>query len=109
CLLLVDLKLGAFGHADAGQMNLYLNYARERWVRPGESPPVGLILCAAKGKDLARYALEGLSNKVLAATYRTSLPKEEALVAELDKTRRMLEARKAPRRKQSKRRGDATT
>jgi predicted nuclease of restriction endonuclease-like (RecB) superfamily len=29
CLILIDLKLGKFTHADAGQMNLYLNYARE--------------------------------------------------------------------------------
>jgi predicted nuclease of restriction endonuclease-like (RecB) superfamily len=29
-LLLVDLKLGAFSHADAGQMHLYLNYAKCR-------------------------------------------------------------------------------
>ena len=34
-----------FTHADAGQTHLYLNYAREHWVLPGESPPVGLILC----------------------------------------------------------------
>ena len=70
-LLLLDLKLGAFTHADAGQMNLYLNYAREHWTRPGENPPVGLILCAEKGHDVARYALGGLANKVLASTYRT--------------------------------------
>src|SRR4051794_17241092 len=29
CLVIVDLKLGHFTHADAGQMHLYLNYARE--------------------------------------------------------------------------------
>lgn len=38
--------LGKFTHADAGQMHLYLNYAREHWVRREENPPVGLILCA---------------------------------------------------------------
>jgi predicted nuclease of restriction endonuclease-like (RecB) superfamily len=90
-LLLLDLKLGAFTHADAGQMNLYVSYAQEHWVRPGENPPVGLILCAEKGHDVARYALEGLRNKVLAATYRTALPEEARIVAEIDKTRRMLE------------------
>jgi predicted nuclease of restriction endonuclease-like (RecB) superfamily len=36
CLIVVDLKLGKFTHADAGQMHLYLNYAREHWVFPGE-------------------------------------------------------------------------
>ncbi len=29
CLVLIDLKIGRFTHADAGQMHLYLNYARE--------------------------------------------------------------------------------
>src|SRR5262249_3061446 len=28
-LLLIDLKVGPFTHADAGQMNLYVAYARE--------------------------------------------------------------------------------
>ncbi|QUI99163.1 DUF1016 family protein [Salmonella enterica subsp. enterica] len=27
--MLVDLKVGKFGYADAGQMNMYLNYAKE--------------------------------------------------------------------------------
>ena len=63
CLVVVDLKLGKFTHADAGQMHLYLNYAREHWSRPEENPPVGLILCAQKDDALARYALDGLPTK----------------------------------------------
>lgn len=46
CLVVIDLKVGEFTHADAGQMHLYLNYARENWTLPDENPPVGLILCA---------------------------------------------------------------
>lgn len=91
-----DLKIGAFDHADAGQMNLYLNYAKAHWMREGENPPVGLILCAKKGHDEARYALEGLNNKVLASTYRTTLPDEKTLAAGLERTRRALELRAAP-------------
>jgi predicted nuclease of restriction endonuclease-like (RecB) superfamily len=40
-LLLIDLKVGPFSHADAGQMNLYVSYAKENWIREGENPPVG--------------------------------------------------------------------
>jgi len=93
CLVVVDLKLEAFTHADAGQMHLYLNYAREHWMRPEENPPVGLILCTKKDAAVAKYALDGLPNKVLAAEYRTTLPKEKALVKELVATRRRLEER----------------
>jgi predicted nuclease of restriction endonuclease-like (RecB) superfamily len=93
CLVVIDLKLGKFTHADAGQMHMYLNYAREHWTHADENPPVGLILCAEKDHDLARYALEGLPNKVLAAEYKTVLPDEKTLVAEIDKTRQALAAR----------------
>jgi predicted nuclease of restriction endonuclease-like (RecB) superfamily len=90
-LVVIDLKIGAFTHADAGQMHLYLNYARENWTHEGENPPVGLILCAEKDEAVAHYALEGLPNKVLAAEYRTALPDEKALVAEIERTRKAIE------------------
>jgi predicted nuclease of restriction endonuclease-like (RecB) superfamily len=90
CLVIIDLKLGKLTHADAGQMHLYLNYAREHWALPGENPPVGLILCAERDHAVAKYALEGLSNRVLAAEYRTALPQERLLAAEIQKTRRQL-------------------
>lgn len=97
CLLVIDLKIGKFGYADAGQMHMYLNYAREHWMKPGENPPVGLILCAEKGAAEAHYALEGLPNKVLAAEYQTVLPDETLLAEELNRTRRELDARQSGR------------
>jgi hypothetical protein len=71
-------------------MHLYLNYAREHWTLAGENPPVGLILCAEKDSAVAKYALEGLPNKVLAAEYRTALPEESVLVRELQRTQRQM-------------------
>jgi predicted nuclease of restriction endonuclease-like (RecB) superfamily len=94
CLVIIDLKIGKFTHADAGQMHLYLNYARENWVHENENPPVGLILCARKDEAVARYALEGLPNKVMAAEYRTALPDEKELAAEIERTQAMLQDRK---------------
>lgn len=35
CLIIIDLKGDRFSHADAGQMHLYLNFAREHWMKPG--------------------------------------------------------------------------
>lgn len=96
CLVIIDLKVGKFSHADAGQMHLYLNYAREHWMREGENPPVGLILCAAKGAEEAHYALDNLPNKVMAAEYQMVLPDEKRLAEELERTRRELESRRPP-------------
>ena len=92
-LVIIDLKVGKFSYADAGQMHLYLNYAREHWMKPGENPPVGLILCAEKGAAEAHYALDNLPNKVLAAEYQTVLPKEKLIAEELERSRRELEKR----------------
>jgi predicted nuclease of restriction endonuclease-like (RecB) superfamily len=93
CLVLIDLKLGKFTHADAGQMHLYLSYAYEHWTHPDENPPVGVILCTQKDNAVVHYALDTLPNKVLATEYRTTLPEEETLAAELERTRRSLESR----------------
>jgi hypothetical protein len=92
-LVIIDLKVDKFSYADAGQMHLYLNYAREHWMKPGENPPVGLILCAEKGAAEAHYALDNLPNKVLAAEYQTVLPKEKLIAEELERSRRELEKR----------------
>jgi predicted nuclease of restriction endonuclease-like (RecB) superfamily len=92
CLVIVDLKLGRFTHADAGQMHVYLNYAREHWTLESENSPVGIILCAGKREALARYATDNLPNKVLVRKYLTALPDESALAAEIASARRRLEA-----------------
>jgi hypothetical protein len=73
---------------------LYLNYASEHWVAPGENPPVGIILCSGKSEALVRYATSALPNKMLVREYLTTLPNEKILLDELKKTRREIEGRK---------------
>lgn len=90
-LVLIELKLGKFTHADAGQMNLYLNYAREHWSNPDENPPIGLILCSEQDAAVAHYALGNLGNKVLARDYQLTLPTEEELTRRLKAKRRELD------------------
>ncbi|TGB65350.1 MULTISPECIES: PDDEXK nuclease domain-containing protein [unclassified Escherichia] len=91
CLLIVDLKVGKFSYSDAGQMNMYLNYAKEHWTLPDENPPIGLVLCAEKGAGEAHYALAGLPNTVLASEYKMQLPDEKQLADELVRTQAVLE------------------
>jgi predicted nuclease of restriction endonuclease-like (RecB) superfamily len=97
CLVVVDLKVGKFSYTDAGQMHLYLNYAREHWMKSGENPPVGLILCAEKGAAEAHYALDNLPNKVVAAEYQMVLPDEKTIADELARS----EARISKREKRN--------
>jgi hypothetical protein len=90
CLVVIDLNIGAFTHADAGQMNLYLNYAREHWTHVHENPPIGLILCSEKDAAVAHYSLGNLTNQVLAREYQLTLPREEELANRLTAARRVL-------------------
>jgi predicted nuclease of restriction endonuclease-like (RecB) superfamily len=102
-LVIIDLKIGPLAHADIGQMNLYCNYARAHWTQPDERAPVGLILCTEQDEALARYALDGLNNKMLVREYLTALPPESELAHEINRARavlvRQVEARRQARKK----------
>lgn len=79
CHILIDLKVGAFDHANAGQMNFYLNYYRKNEMTEGDNPPVGIILCANKNDALVEYAIEGLSHEIFVSKYLIQLPSVEEL------------------------------
>lgn len=90
CLVAIDLKIGEFTHADAGQMNLYLNYLKDREKLPQENEPVGIILCTDKKKTVVEYALGGMSNKIFASKYRLQLPDPALLKDEIEHERQRL-------------------
>ena len=77
--MLVDLKVGKFNHADAGQMNLYLNFYQDNEMGQGDNPPIGIILCAQKNETVVKYAIGGLSQKLFVGKYLLELPSEEEL------------------------------
>lgn len=79
CNILLDLKIGEFTHADAGQMNVYLNYYKENETHEGDNPPIGIILCASKNENLVKYSTAGLPQQVFVNKYMINLPKEEEL------------------------------
>lgn len=79
CHVLIDLKIGAFDHIDAGQMNLYLNYYRKNEMTDDDNPPVGIILCANKNETMVEYATAGLTNDVFVSKYQIELPSKKVL------------------------------
>ena len=95
CLIIIDLKAGKFSHADAGQMNMYLNYAEKHWTHKGENPPIGLILCTEKDNTVVEYTLKGMQKNIVTADYMTKLPSKKILTQEIEKTKKMLELKRA--------------
>lgn len=90
CLVAIDLKIGEFSHADAGQMNLYVNYLKDKEKLPDENDPVGLILCTDKKKTVVEYALGGMNNRIFASKYKLQLPDPEVLRAEIEHEKQKL-------------------
>jgi predicted nuclease of restriction endonuclease-like (RecB) superfamily len=75
CHLLIDLKVRAFRHGDAGQMNFYLNFWKDQMMTEGDQPPVGLLLCADKDRTKVEYATAGMDRKLFVSRYLIALPK----------------------------------
>ena len=91
CHVLVDLKVGKFKPADAGQMNFYLNYYAENERTEGDNPPVGLILCAEQNNAVVRYATGGLSQQLFVSKYQALLPTTEELQGIIQNEQQRLE------------------
>jgi predicted nuclease of restriction endonuclease-like (RecB) superfamily len=81
-LIAVDLKLGRFQASDKGQMELYLRWLEKHEVRPGEDPPLGLILCAGKSQEHVEL-LQLEKSGIRVAEFITELPPREVLEQKL--------------------------
>lgn len=90
CHVLLDLKIGKFDHADAGQMNVYLNYYRKNEMAELDNPPVGIILCADKDDSLVEYATIDMPQEVFVSKYLVELPSVEDLKKLIDEDRKFM-------------------
>ncbi len=91
CHVLLDLKIRAFSHADAGQMNFYLNYFKKNLMAEGDQPPVGIVLCSDKDETKVEYATAGLSQKLFVSRYLVALPSAAQLKKFVEADRARLE------------------
>lgn len=79
CHVLIDLKVEPFSHANAGQLNTYLNWFKEHEMQPHDQPPIGLLLCTDRKAPLAQYALGGMDENLFVSQYQVQLPSPEEL------------------------------
>lgn len=77
-LVVIELKIGDFKPADAGQMELYLRWLDRHERQQGEERPIGLILCAGKKRETVEV-LELEPRGIHVAEYLTELPPRELL------------------------------
>jgi predicted nuclease of restriction endonuclease-like (RecB) superfamily len=79
CNVLIDLKINEFDHADAGQMNVYLNYYKQNEMSESDNPPIGIILCGDKDDTLVEYATSGMDDHLFVSKYLVKLPEKKVL------------------------------
>ena len=77
-LVVIELKIGDFKPADAGQVELYLRWLDRHERQEGEEKPLGLILCAGKKRETVEL-LELEPRGIHVAEYLTELPPRELL------------------------------
>lgn len=77
-LVVIELKIGSFKPADAGQVDLYLRWLDRNERQPGEKAPIAIILCAGKKQETIEYLDLG-GRGIHVAEYLTELPPREVL------------------------------
>ncbi len=81
CHVLIDLKVEAFDHNNAGQLNTYINYYKKEMLLPGDNPPVGILLVTKKNDALVEYATAGMDEQLFVRKYLLELPDKREIAA----------------------------
>src|SRR5262249_46855836 len=88
--VVIELKTTEFRPEYAGKMNFYLSAVDDLLRHPQDQPSIGLILCKAKNKVMAEYALRdmgkpiGISGFKLAESLPESLKGSLPTIADLE-------------------------
>lgn len=70
CYVVIEVKIGEFDSADAGQLNGYVVAANHLLRKEGrDNPTIGILICKSKNSTLAQYALEGSSQPIAISEY----------------------------------------
>ena len=91
CFVIIDLKTTKLTHQDIGQIDMYVRLFDDLKRGPDDNPTIGLILCTDKDETIVQYSVLKGSEQLFASKYRTVLPTEAALIAELERERTVIE------------------
>lgn len=95
CFVLIDLKVGKLTHQDIGQMESYVRMFDAHARPEGDNPTIGLILCSRKNEAIAKYSVLSEARQIFASKYVKVLPTERELTREIERERRLVDARHA--------------
>ena len=82
--VLIDLKTTKVTHQDVGQMDMYVRMYDELKRGENDNPTIGILICADTDEDIARYSVLYDNDQLFAAKYKTYMPTDEELRAEIE-------------------------
>ena len=91
CFVLIDLKTNKVTHQDIGQMDMYVRMYDELKKAKDDNPTIGILLCTETDADVARYSVLNGNEQLFATKYKTYLPTEEQLKAEIENQKAIFE------------------
>lgn len=91
CFVLIDLKTKKITHQDVGQMDMYVRMYDELKKSDDDNPTIGIVLCSETDEDIAKYSILKGNEQLFATKYKTYLPTEEQLKAEIENQKEIFE------------------
>ena len=88
---MIDLKTNQVTHQDIGQMDFYVRYYDNEVKAKNDNPTIGILLCTDTDADVARYSVLHGNEQLFATKYKTYLPTEEQLKAEIESQKAIFE------------------
>lgn len=93
CMVVVELKKGAFKPAYIGQLQTYMKVLDDKVRKPHENPTIGILLCKSANKAFVEYVIRDYTHPMGVATYKTAEEMSEELrkaLPDMDEMRKLL-------------------
>ena len=93
CMVVVELKKGAFKPAYIGQLQTYMKVLDDKVRKPHENPTIGILLCKSANKAYVEYVIRDYNHPMGVATYKTAEDMSEELrnaLPDMDEMRKLL-------------------
>ncbi|GHV76289.1 hypothetical protein AGMMS49942_11100 [Spirochaetia bacterium] len=91
CFVIIDLKTQKLTHQDIGQMDMYVRMFDELKRGADDNPTIGIIFCTDKSETMVKYSVLKENKQIFASKYKTILPTEAELAAEIERNVNMLQ------------------
>lgn len=99
---MIDLKTNQVTHQDIGQMDMYVRMYDELKKTKDDNPTIGILLCTDTDADVARYSVLHGNEQLFATKYKTYLPTEEQLKAEIESQKAIFEIQQQEKNENNK-------